>query len=376
MPFYYKSHGKEAPNAFVTYARKIYNPLGFNRGYNFPLWIILGGAALGFCLSRAMFLNYDINFREQSWMSGDWEHYRAGFYRIGMLMHLVSVIPIGLLLPWQFLPIVRYKAMIFHRLSGYLLLILLLCGNAGALMIANKALGGAVEVQLVIGILSILTTGSGLLAYINIKRLQIDQHRAWMLRCWAYAFVIITQRIIQNPMVKFMSQVGGFYKVMPCHTIDFVDQLIAPGLATSFYPECAGSPNTAIAVLVDSSPMPTAEGIPPLHQITASIQASFGPTGMLALFIHVFAVEIYLKLTAYEGARLKRVSRERQLKRGWTNAGNASWLTKEVWGDVEEFDYKEDRVVEVAKAEDESDLSVTPGPRESIALRPMTAAEP
>jgi hypothetical protein len=34
-----------------------------------------------------------------------------------------------------------------------------------------------------VGVLAIMTIISASLAYINIKRLQIDQHRAWMLRC-------------------------------------------------------------------------------------------------------------------------------------------------------------------------------------------------
>ena len=37
-----------------------------------------------------------------------------------------------------------------------------------------------------VGTLVISTTVAYILAYINIKRLQIDQHRAWMIRAWAY----------------------------------------------------------------------------------------------------------------------------------------------------------------------------------------------
>ena len=29
------------PNAFVRHARKIYNPIGFNKGYNFVLFFIV-----------------------------------------------------------------------------------------------------------------------------------------------------------------------------------------------------------------------------------------------------------------------------------------------------------------------------------------------
>jgi hypothetical protein len=39
--------------------RKIYHPLGFKKGYNFPLFVIFFGALMGFVLSRLMF--FDIN---------------------------------------------------------------------------------------------------------------------------------------------------------------------------------------------------------------------------------------------------------------------------------------------------------------------------
>lgn len=43
-------------NAFVARARKVYNPIGFSKGYNFILWFIFVGALFGFALARRMFL--------------------------------------------------------------------------------------------------------------------------------------------------------------------------------------------------------------------------------------------------------------------------------------------------------------------------------
>lgn len=339
MPFYYQSHGKEPPNKFVAVARRIYNPLGFQRGYNFPLWVIFAGAALGFCASRAMYLDYDDTYKKEKWVTGDWEHQSHGRGRVGMLLHLACVIPIGFLLPWQFLPAIRHRFMLFHRLNGYVLMTLLVIGNVGANMIADKALGGSLDARILIVVLTVATTGSLLLAYINIKRLQIDQHRAWMLRAWSYAFVIITQRLIQLAAMEVVSRRGDFYVTMACHSVDAILSLVQPGLAPAFYPQCAGRPDATVAVLANKYAAPTAEGIPPLHEIGATAQVTFAPTGMLALMIHYFAVEMYLHLTGAEANRLKRVSRERQLQRGWSRAGDASWLTRETWGDMDEFDY-------------------------------------
>jgi uncharacterized membrane protein YozB (DUF420 family) len=62
----------------------------------------------------------------------------------------------------------------------------LLSRGIGALMVARVAFGGDLSTQAVVGLLAILTIGSLIMAYINIKRLQLDQHRAWMLRAWVY----------------------------------------------------------------------------------------------------------------------------------------------------------------------------------------------
>jgi hypothetical protein len=42
--------------------RKTYSFLGFNKGYNLPLYIIFGGAFVGFCLARMTYLNIN-NYR-------------------------------------------------------------------------------------------------------------------------------------------------------------------------------------------------------------------------------------------------------------------------------------------------------------------------
>ena len=73
-----------------------------------------------------------------------------------------------------------------------------------------------------------------LLAYINIKRLQIDQHRAWMLRAWVYAFIIVSQRLIQMPSQEIVSRMSVFYMPMKCHTIDHILSAVQPNLAQEF----------------------------------------------------------------------------------------------------------------------------------------------
>lgn len=78
------------------------------------------------------------------------------------------------------------KALIIHRIDGYIILILLWVATAGALMVARRAYGGDPYTQAGAYLLSLLTLSASSLAYYNIKRLQIDQHRNWMLRAMVY----------------------------------------------------------------------------------------------------------------------------------------------------------------------------------------------
>ena len=51
-------------------------------------------------------------------------------------------------------------------------------------MIARVSFGGGLDTQLWVGFVAVAVVVAYALAYYNIKRLQIDQHRKWMLRAW------------------------------------------------------------------------------------------------------------------------------------------------------------------------------------------------
>ena len=46
----------KTPAAFVRSMPKLYNPIGFQKGYNCSLWFIFGGALLGFTLAQLQYL--------------------------------------------------------------------------------------------------------------------------------------------------------------------------------------------------------------------------------------------------------------------------------------------------------------------------------
>lgn len=112
-------------------------------------------------------------------------------YKVGILLHLVGVLSAGLLAVFQFTPFIRHKWIMIHRVTGYASLLLYIVGTAGAFMIARHAFGGGLDVQLWVYFIGFSTLVCFAISYINIKKLQIEQHRAWMLRGWFYVCSLI-----------------------------------------------------------------------------------------------------------------------------------------------------------------------------------------
>lgn len=188
------SNAEMAPqNRFVAFMRGIYRPLGFRKGYNFALFFNLVGALLGFTLARLMFIGVDNIFCGPGFsnttraLPGECVHFRRGTLdRIGIIIHLACILPASFLVCFQFVPVIRHKLILFHRINGYLVMGLSVTGTIGVFLMLRNTMGGTPSVQAASGMLGIIFLASLTLAYVNIKRLQIEQHRAWMLRSWAY----------------------------------------------------------------------------------------------------------------------------------------------------------------------------------------------
>jgi hypothetical protein len=177
-----------------TWTQKIYNPIGFTKLSSFILWFICGGALVGFCLARFMYLDFSKNFCPTGGSSGPngaapgecYYYLNFNQYKVGILLHLGGVLPAGILAIVQFTPFIRHRWITVHRINGYLALLLYTISFVGALMIARHAFGGGLDIQAWIGFTGIGILLCFIISYINIKRLQIEQHRAWMLRGWFY----------------------------------------------------------------------------------------------------------------------------------------------------------------------------------------------
>ena len=199
---------------------------------------------------------------------------------------------------------------------------LMLIYSITGIIISKVALGGDFATQTFAGAFGIAVILSGTLAYINIKRLQIEQHRAWMMRAWAYSASIITLRIIQLTALEIVGSIPDSYRMLPCEQIDSVG-----GLAATIYPSCAADPTGWTAAKMDLGGTSVAE-------MMAASQGTFAGAGLLAFILHAIGIELYLHFTPAESQRLRQVSFERQQERGFSRPGSAG-LTSDRLGDAE-----------------------------------------
>ncbi|PRP81206.1 hypothetical protein PROFUN_02040 [Planoprotostelium fungivorum] len=294
----------------------------FLEGDTISLFAISSVLMFGFCLFSSAYLNVGEKFAARA-APGEWYWYRTGFYRIGITMHLYAVVPIGLLIVWQFIPVLRKNWLWFHRLNGYIIYGLLCIGNIGGLMVARRTFGGATSTQSAVGLLAILTWVSASMAWYNIRRLQMEQHRAWMLRTAFYLGSILTTRIIL-PIASVITSQGVYHTVWSCDELSFY-YTKNPSQFTINYPACN---------ITDYVAVPATFNTGRAENIGAALQINFGMSLWLATFIHATGVEIYLHLTPREHERLRKISYYRQLAAGMTNPGSGG-LTVEGWGDAD-----------------------------------------
>jgi hypothetical protein len=151
---------------------------------------------------------------------------------------------------------------------------------------------------------------------------------------------------------QIVSTNQSFAVIRPCAQIHYV--LSIPQLLR-YYPECQAyvdGDNKALAII---TPNFNSEDNP--MEITASLAVGFGAAGWVALWLHAVAMEIYvsrwvtsqsitfadshvkIRLTPAESERLRQISYERQLERGFKHPGSAGLVTQRL-GDANPWEPK------------------------------------
>lgn len=259
-------------------------------------------------------------------------------YRIGITLHLACILPAAILVILQFVPAIRHEALLYHRIAGYVIILLALLSIAGAIMIAHRAFGGSLTTQAGVGLLGFGSVTGLVNSYYNIKKLQIDQHRAWMLRVWFWMGSIITLRLVQILATLIMTILPQqFYQTLSCSELLSIYNPSNPSSPSTtstvyaLYPACAPS---GANYTVDGNVVVKANFNGGPENIGTALALSFPMALWIALVMHAVGVEIYLRLTPREAERLRTVSYQRQMEAGLTPPGHAG-LVKEKLGDME-----------------------------------------
>jgi hypothetical protein len=101
-----------------------------------PLGIMFAGALFNFLLPRAAYMNFNgiLCGGDLSYGAAPGESFSyKGHYMFGIIMHLITIIPAGFLLLFQFVPAIRHHVIIFHRINGYAVVLLAFFSNAGTI---------------------------------------------------------------------------------------------------------------------------------------------------------------------------------------------------------------------------------------------------
>ncbi|KAF3770256.1 hypothetical protein M406DRAFT_248703 [Cryphonectria parasitica EP155] len=320
----------------LSLRREVYRLTGFQKGYNFLLWCIFAVGSLIFSLSRVGFLDYFGVFCRRNHLSrghhaapGECYYFlNGGQEQIGMMLHLYSIIPCCILLFFQFIPVFRQRWVLFHRINGHAVILLMGVAIVGALMALPGSFGGDAGWQAMVLIHSTMIITGLTLAMANIRSLQIEQHRAWMLRTWIWAFCTITMRAIQQIAARVLSK-QGHVALRPCAQI-MSDGVLPAAVIEQKWPGCAAffsgeSLDQTVLVSADYYGLPI--------EINVALSIASGLSGFLALLVHVIGAEIYLHLTPAESERLRHISYHKQVAAGLRYPGRAG-LTADRFGDA------------------------------------------
>jgi len=184
--------------------------LGFRDKYSLLNCFIWGGALVGYCLARSPTMNPAkiANLL----VPGEWFWFAHPVYKINLFIHiyLTTIGGIGAVL--QFLPAIRRRNVIIHRLNGYGVLFCLIVGNICGAIVGRRSFGGELNVQSAYYILGIMVVYAGLMGAYNVKK-DTRRHRKWMLRMVVYFATIVTARLILLAAAQIVTVIGTYFSV-------------------------------------------------------------------------------------------------------------------------------------------------------------------
>jgi hypothetical protein len=271
---------------FVNVYGAISWTLGFREKYSLLFFVLFGGALIGFCLARTMMM-YPANIQHKT-VPGEWFWYRQRLYKPCILIHVYLSIISGIFAVFQFIPAIRRRAVILHRINGYMVLMLLIPSTVGGSIVARRAFGGDLNIQSSFFTLCIMIVSSAAFGILNVR--QTRKHRKWMLRTVTYAAVPITARLATISARYVTSHIGSYYAIWRCDEILFV--LKNMDAVNDLPLECLVADDLASVHTVVRAAVKH-----PGLGFASSVRATFGMSLWLAIVIHTIGVELYIRQT-------------------------------------------------------------------------------
>ena len=117
--------------------------------------------------------------------------------------------PLALLvMPLQFMPVIRKKYIGLHRWLGRAYVIAVIFGGIGGMLMAFNTDSGQIS-AVGFGTLAFLWVLFTVLAWVAIRKKNIDEHKRWMMRSASLTFAAITLRIF-TPIGLILDEAGLF----------------------------------------------------------------------------------------------------------------------------------------------------------------------
>lgn len=278
---------EDRPGRIKAAYRRVSAKLGFKERFSLTFFILFGGALLGFCLSRLLMLAP--SNVETKTTPGEWYWYRQALYKPNIFMHIYMSIVGGTLASFQFIPAIRRRKIILHRINGYIVFFTLVPGSVAGSIVARRAFGGDLNSETAYYTLGFMIGPAGMLG-IYFARVNTTLHREWMLRTASYSASVITARIITIMARAVISAIGTYYAMWRCDEITFL--LKDPSKIQAEFPVCVNATRpkrTFVPVHASIHEAPINFG--------SSYRVVFGMTLWLAILIHLAGTELYIYLT-------------------------------------------------------------------------------
>ncbi|QRV72653.1 hypothetical protein RhiJN_00667 [Ceratobasidium sp. AG-Ba] len=211
----------DSPGRIRRVYRRVSSNLGFKERFSLSFFILFGGALFGFCMSRLLMLAPS-NVVTKT-VPGEWYWYRQALYKPNIFMHIYMSIVGGTLAIFQFIPAIRRRKIILHRINGYIVFFTLIPGSVAGSIVARRAFGGDLNSEAAYYTLGFMIGPAGMLG-IYFARVNVALHREWMLRTMSYSGSVITARIITLMARAIISAIGTYHAMWRCDEITFLIQ--------------------------------------------------------------------------------------------------------------------------------------------------------